>query len=90
MIEALLNDAYDRNFSFCVKSEGIVDYTGTNVDDAIEAINAVDECELVIFDDMTDTNKGWAFIVNDGDEDERIADCGAGDWIDKWMEGFCD
>lgn len=57
------------------------DYVGTNVRDAMDAIEGVDECEVVL---DGDDESGWMLVVNDLDEDEQIADCSG--WVDVWLD----
>lgn len=84
-IRKLLNDAQAQGFHMTVHGGGEgPDYTGYHPAEAEEAINAVDEAELELHQD--NKKMGWALIIDGVAPDERIADCGSGDWIDKWTK----
>lgn len=52
--------------------EGDIDYEGENLQNAMDAIEAVDEIQVDLLEDGEVV--GWMTIINDLDEDERIAD----------------
>ena len=82
MLQKMLTAAVALGATIIVGCEGETDYTGSNVMDAMDAIEAVDECDVYLRN--VDGEKGWAYVVNDLDEDERIAD--AGGWVDRWLD----
>lgn len=83
-IRKLLNDA--AGLSMVVDGGGDEpDYNGFDPAEAEKAIDAVEEAELRLFD-ATGKKVAWALIVNGVEPDERIADCGSGDWIDRWTK----
>ncbi|QIG75728.1 hypothetical protein EVC20_157 [Rhizobium phage RHph_Y2_17_1] len=63
------------------------DYKGTDQAKAKEALEACDEMRIIILD-ADGKRWGWAFIVNDHDQDpeEQIADHTTGDQLDAWMQ----
>jgi hypothetical protein len=82
-VKNLLIAAAALELSFRCEGEGVVDYAGHNVRDALEAVEAVDEEEISFFD--TDGELvGWALIVNGLDEEERIADCSG--WVNQYLD----
>lgn len=83
-VRKMLADACVKGFTFVVRCDGEIDYKGTNPKDAYEAVDAVDEATVSMFDDAGQ-RAGWALIANDLAEDERIADCG-GRWVDEWWK----
>jgi hypothetical protein len=82
-IKALLTAAVTAGLTITVHNPDDMndpDYVGDNVRDAMDAIEGVDECQVVL--DGDDEN-GWMLIVNDLDEDNQITDCSG--WIDVWL-----
>jgi hypothetical protein len=84
----LLNEAADLNLYIRVKSDGIIDYSGQNASAAYDAIEAVEEADVVFYEVNAEgngmTRVGWAMILIDLDEDEQIADCSG--WVDVVTE----
>lgn len=83
-IKAILTDAVTAGLTIIVVNPDDPDepdYVGDNVRDAMDAIEAVDECNVQV---EGDDESGWMLIVNDLDEDEQIADCNG--WIDVWLD----
>ena len=78
----LINEAADRNLTVEVMSDGIVDYYGTNMSEAYDAIEGVEEAEVTFYEDGDII--GWALILIDLDEDEQIADCSG--WVNVVTE----
>lgn len=83
-LRRMLNEASIRNFKFEVHGGGDEpDYIGHHPALAEEAITAVEEAELILFD-PNGKKVAWALILPGLEPDEVVADCGAGDWIDTW------
>lgn len=83
-LRKMLNDAEAAGLKFKVYGGGDEpDYLGHHPASAEEALIAVEEAELILFD--RDGNKvGWALVLPGLAYDEVIADCGADDWIAGW------
>lgn len=82
----MLEDAAAAGFIMTVYGgDSEPDFVGCHPAKAEEAIDAVEEAELILQDEGL-KKVGWALIVGGVSEDERIADCGDGDWIDTWTE----
>lgn len=85
-IRKLLNDAQAAGLRMTVHGGGETpDYTGFHPAEAEEAINAVEEAELVL-NDQDGTKVAWALIIDGVAPDERIANCGSNDWIENWTK----
>ncbi len=83
-VRDLLTTALTAGLSFVVRYGSEIDYQGENIDDAMDAIEACDEMEVHFYDDESDRYAGWALIINDLDEDEKIADCSG--IVNKWLD----
>ncbi len=81
-VAGLLNIAARRGYTFVVMSDGVTDYEGSKKLDALEAIEAVDECDVVLFDGNEWV--GTALIINGLEEDERIADSSGA--VTRWED----
>ena len=83
-VRKLLNDAQTAGLRMTVHGGGDEpDYSGHHPAEAEEAINAVEEAELELHD-SSGNKVAWALIIDGVEPDERFADCGSGDWIDRW------
>jgi hypothetical protein len=83
-LRKMLNAASGEGFKFEVQGGGDeADYIGHHPAGAEEALVAVEEAELILFD-AEGKKVAWALILPGLAPDEVVADCGAGDWIDKW------
>ncbi len=84
-VRDLLATALTAGMTFIVRYGGEVDYVGQNIDKAMDAIEACDEMEVHFFEeDEPEYMLGWALIINDLDEDEKIADCSG--IVNKWLD----
>lgn len=86
MLQNMLTAAVVCGYNIQVICDGEEDYHGVNIADAMDAIEAVDEANVYVLEQTDDGDEveGWAFIVNDLDDDERIADCSG--WVGRWMD----
>lgn len=83
-LKGLLRAAIAREYTFKVVSEdGTVDYLGFNFARTMDAIEAVDEAIVYIYDE-DGANVGSVLVINGLDEDERCAD--ASGWADIYLE----
>lgn len=83
-IRKLLEDGAKQGYQFVIDGGGEEpDYKGTNVDEALEAIDAVEEATAIFYTENW-LHRGFAFIINGVEEDERIADCNG--WVSGWFE----
>lgn len=83
-IKAILTAAVENGMTIIVTNfddYAEPDYAGNNVRDAMDAIESVDECNVIL---DSDDESGWMIIVNDLDEDEQIVDCSS--WVDVWLD----
>lgn len=86
-VRKLLIDAEAAGLNFEVHGGGDEpDYTGHHPANAEEAVNAVEEAE-VVFRDAQGNKVGWALIISGLEDDECIADCDGAGWVNKWSEG---
>lgn len=87
MLKAMLLAAVALGYTITVAyDDDEVDYEGSDVNEAIEAIEACDEISVFISEEQEDGSLdvvGSALIVNDLDDDERIADCSG--WVDSFI-----
>jgi len=64
----------------------------TNEREIIEAIQSVDDAQIVIRDpngiEPGGGKVGWALIVNGLENDELVADHTANEWMDAWAEDY--
>lgn len=81
-VRKILQKAVDNGMRIVVAYGYEIDYKGTNVALAMEAITACDEMDVAVQSKDENgkwKNDGWALIVND--PDPEIADCSG--WIDR-------
>lgn len=88
-IKTMLQTAAASGLTFSVGADGEIDYKGSSVSKAMEALDACDELDLVIFEHRAgkDYRIGSAFYVRNepsADDIDNIAD--AGGWINTWMD----
>jgi hypothetical protein len=81
----MLKDAQAAGFKIYVTCDGHLDYVGFSAGLANAAIDAVNEAEVTLREG-NGIRAGWAHIVNGLEEDERIADTSANDWLDHWWK----
>jgi hypothetical protein len=81
-VRNMIAAAIAAGYYICVSCDGEIDYEGVSVNDALDAIEAVDEA--VVYFDEEGASIGYALIVNDLDEDEKIADCSG--WVNNWVD----
>ena len=83
-VKKLLADAVAAGHVLKCHAEGDVDYIGTDVAKAFEAIEACDDEELTICAKDTMRQIAWVQIMQDAtDPEEAIADY-SGFWMDVW------
>ena len=83
MIREMLNTAVALGHSLRADYESFNDYSGYDVQDCINALNACDEMELRIVDRDGEVI-GWALYIPELEADEQIADCSG--WCAEWLE----
>ncbi len=85
LIRKMLLEAQAEGWTFVVDGGGDEpDYVGSDALEALDAVEAVDEAQLTMVHDEVDDE--WALIVNGLDEEERIADCTSGGFIENWLD----
>lgn len=83
-VRKLLEAAKAEQFTFqCYYEEDELDYEGTDIDEAIKALGACDQMQLVLKE--AGRTLGWALIVPSLEDDEVLADF-AGGFINKWFQ----
>ncbi|PZR92293.1 MAG: hypothetical protein DI537_13995 [Stutzerimonas stutzeri] len=83
-VRKMLEDASAAGLEISVECDGDVDYRGTDAAAADEAVRACDEMSVHLKQPDGKT-VGWALIINELAEDERIADT-SGVWMSRWWE----
>ena len=87
MLKKMLEAAVAQGFTLQAVYEGETDYIGGSVDECLEALEACDEMNLyILLDDYehAQTVEGWALIIPDLDDEEKVADCTG--WVDRYMD----
>jgi len=80
-VQDLFNMAADLNYTAIVRCDGEVDYRGTNMAAALDAVLAVDEAEVRFL--SLDGRTGWALIIPGLADDEQVADCSG--IVEEWI-----
>lgn len=85
-LEQVLERAKEAGFGFRVYGDDIgdPDYDGDDDEDALEAIRACDEMQVMILDENLQV-KAWLLCVQQGpgsDPEEEVADC-SGAWLEE-------
>lgn len=86
MIRKMLTAATNANLRLRVSCDGEIDYQGSSVTKALEALNACDETMLHVQEERAGKwhSIGSALFIAELDKDEQIAD--AGGWCNNWLD----
>lgn len=91
-IRTMFHAAVAKGLTFSVGADGEIDYKGTSVTKAIEALDACDELDIVVYEHRNGNayRIGSALYVRNepsAADIENIAD--AGGWVNTWMDENC-
>ena len=92
-LRSMFAAAAAADLTFTIGADGDVDYHGSSISKALEALDACDDCNVTFYGERAGKRfrVGSIWFVRNEDNVSDIGNvCDAGGWANDWMDENCD